>query len=72
MTRNDCPTPSCSRTKPRDKAFCLPCWRTIPLSVQESVDASYRAWQAGEPGHLGFLVRLGERIAAGAGDWPTP
>lgn len=68
--RNDCPNPACSRTKPRDKAFCLPCWRQIPHSVQDQVYASYRAGDAFA--HIDFLDRLGERLAAGAGDWPAP
>jgi hypothetical protein len=64
--RNDCPNPACDRTKPRDKAFCLPCWRRIPRAVQDQVYASDLL------AHVDFLDRLGARLAAGVGDWPTP
>lgn len=67
---NECPNPACQRTKPKDKAFCLPCWRSIPLDVQRQVYASYRDRDLFE--HVDFLVRLGERLAAGAGEWPDP
>lgn len=68
--RNPCPNPACTRNKPRDKAFCLPCWRLIPGPVQRRVYASYRGPDI--LAHIDFLDRLGERLAAGVGDWPTP
>lgn len=67
--RNPCPNPACDRDKPRNKAFCLPCWRRIPFDVQDQVYKSYRHGDL--IGHVDFLVRLGERLAVGAGDWPT-
>jgi hypothetical protein len=70
LGRNDCPNPACDRTKPRDKAFCLPCWRQIPHAVQELVYASYRNRDL--LAHVDYLDRLGERLAAGVGEWPTP
>lgn len=68
--RNDCPNPACGRTKPRNKAFCLPCWRDLPHEVQRQVWASYRDRSLGE--HIDYLLRLGERLAAGVGPWPGP
>jgi hypothetical protein len=70
LNHNDCPNPACTRTKPRDKAFCLPCWRWIPIPVQRQVYASYRGHDV--LAHIDFLDRLGERLAAGVGDWPGP
>lgn len=67
---NPCPTPSCGRSKPREKAFCLTCWRSLPHEVQRQVWASYRDRDIFE--HVDFLVRLGDRIDAGSGDWPEP
>lgn len=68
INQNECPNPACERSKPRDKAFCLPCWRDIPIDVQKQIYNSYRDRDLYD--HVDFLVRLGERLAAGAGDWP--
>jgi hypothetical protein len=68
--RNDCPTASCDRRKQADKAFCLPCWRQLPLEVQRQVWASYTERDLYD--HVDFLLRLGARIDAGAGPWPPP
>ncbi len=68
--RNQCPNPACSRTKPRDKAFCPRCWWALPAAVQRQVHASYRDRDLYD--HVDFLVRLGARLAAGVGPWPAP
>ena len=68
--RNECPNPACDRLKPREKAFCLPCWRRLPLTVQSQVWRSYRDRDLFE--HVDFLIRLGRRLAAGTGEWPEP
>lgn len=70
MALNTCPSPSCGRLKPAAKAFCLPCWRSLPHEVQRQVWASYRDRDLYD--HVDFLVRLGARIDAGTGDWPEP
>lgn len=67
---NPCPNPSCGRTKPRNKALCLPCWRLLPDDIQDRVFASYR--EGGGKVDPVFLSALGERLAAGTGDWPEP
>ena len=68
---NTCPTPGCGRTKPVNKAFCLPCWRTLPHDVQRQVWASYRDRDLYD--HVDFLMRLGAHIADGLGrPWPAP
>ncbi len=69
-SRNECPNPACDRTKPSDKAFGLPDWRRIPIAVQRQVYASYRSHDV--LAHVDFLDRLGERLAAGVGEWPAP
>lgn len=68
--KSRCPNPACERTKATEKAFCLPCWRSLPHDVQRQVWASYRDRSIYE--HAEYLLRLGERLAAGLGPWPEP
>lgn len=67
---NECPNPACDRSKPTEKAFCLPCWRRLPHDVQRQVWASYRDRDIYD--HVNFLLRLGDRLASGTGPWPKP